>query len=581
MNKKRPQWSVGDAVVTTTTTAPSSIPEPGEVVAVRGAGWYSVKLSNTQQIVKVRSSQLQLVAEETIEKSIINKNTNDVSNHNSNVGNNNALYRVGPTLEADPGRPPQFPPPPPTIHDLDALVKHTTFDSSSSPVEEDFLQQVAHHAQYDRWVVFTDLHCSPVTLNTTLQVLETVHDTALQRQAGVLFLGDFWHHRGTLRVDCLNAVLKALENWRVPMIMIPGNHDQVTLDGHDHGLTPLGNAYRVGTDDESVAGPLILSYPTVFRKGLFVPHIRDTATMESVLQSQHAKDATALFVHAEVKGALMNDLLISTHGIPPSSFPSDKSIYSGHFHKPHVVHSSSSRHMGREEGSGTVTVEYLGSPYEISLAEAEQEKQLVVLDEHWQCIERIPLILGRRHFKVSSWEELSRLQLSQGNMAADDGGNKKVKRGDRVVVTLPSQRRETPENSDENTFLNDHVQALRKNGVMVEVREDNTRPFPTMLPRNPLDDVAPEAMTAESIWRAYLKDAEMRESIDEEVTESLLRSGLEILEEIDRDGTDSNQEQQFDLRLNQLTVHGFGPFRDSVTYPLDNRGLVLLRGMTL
>ncbi|KAG7352086.1 SMC domain containing protein [Nitzschia inconspicua] len=562
---KKKQWNVGDPVVITT----AATPKRGEVVSVRGAGWYSIKMSNDQQIVKVRSNQMKSIQEEYV----------DILATSSENNNETSLFAPGPTLEADPGRQTLHPPPPPLIQDLDALLKDATVDPSRiSNIEREFLKQVGHHAQYEKWIVFTDLHCSPSTLNTSLQVLDVVHETAMQHNAGILFLGDFWHHRGILRVDCLNAVLKSLESWRVPLVMIPGNHDQVTLGGHDHGLTPLANAYRVrttdGDNDDTVAGPLILSYPTVFRKGLFVPHIRDTATMESVLQSQLAQDATALFVHAEVKGALMNDLLISTHGIPPSSFPSHKSIYSGHFHKPHIVQSSFSRD-GAE--TSTVSVEYLGSPYEVSLAEAEQDKQLVLLDQNWQCEQRIPLNLGRKHFKISSWEDLLQLRMTDGE--SKGGGHKHLKKGDRVVLTLPAQRREGFLDSNENAMLNNHVQLLRTNGVMLEVREDNTRPFSTMLPNNPLNDIAPEEMTPESIWKAYLKDAEMRESIDENVSSSLLRTGLEILEDIARDGVEKSQEGQFDLKLNQIKVHGFGPFRESITYPLYNRGLVLLRGL--
>jgi hypothetical protein len=127
-------------------------------------------------------------------------------------------------------------------------------------------------------------------------------------------------------------------------------------------------------------------------------------------------------------------------------------------------------------------------------------------------------------------------------------------------------------------LLDKHVQWLREEGVMVEVREDNTRPFPTMLPIIPLEDVMPEEMSPESIWKAYLKDAEMRESIDEEITNMLLKTGLGILEEINGEGVDQNCEEQFDLNLCRVKIQGFGPFRDAVTYPLDNRGLVLLRG---
>jgi DNA repair exonuclease SbcCD nuclease subunit len=567
VQKKKLQWSVGDMVVVA--TADSSTPLiSAHIVSVQGAGWYSVQLSNSSnnEIVKVRSSQLRSVHE------LVDSTTKD--NNNNNATGLALSFVAGPTLEADPGRPPLFSPPAPLIQDLDSLVKDIQTDPGKT-LEVKFQRQVAHHSKYKKWVVFTDLHCSPATLQTSMQVLDVVHSTALQCNAGVLFLGDFWHHRGTLRVDCLNAVLKALEAWEVPMVMIPGNHDQISLGGYDHGLTPLANAYRVFEEDheEGVAGPLILSHPTVFRKGLFVPHIRDIATMESVLQSHHAKDAKALFVHAEVKGALMNDLLVSTHGIPPSSFPSHKSIYSGHFHKPHTVQSSITR--GRDNQSSTVSIEYLGSPYEISLAEAEQEKQLVVLDEHWQVEQRIPLSLGRKHFKLSSWEELSLFHLYNDT---ERSGKKILKKGDRVVVSLPSQWREYPRDLSNISSFNEHVQMLRSEGVMVEVREDNTCPFPTMLPINPFNDPLPEEMTPESTWRAYLKDAEKRELINEEITDILVETGLKILEEVEEDSLDRNQEEKFDVKLIQTTVHGFGPFRESVTYPLLDRGLVLLRG---
>jgi DNA repair exonuclease SbcCD ATPase subunit/DNA repair exonuclease SbcCD nuclease subunit len=553
---KKKQWEVGDTVVTTTNT---KYEDTGEIVAVRGAGWYSVRLSNTQEIVKMRSSQLQ--------QSVV------AEGHTPSTGNPTFESTPGPTLTADAGRSPEFPPPAPFIQDLDALLEesHQAEDAPSNPTEAELVKQVAYHASFDKWVVFTDLHCAPSTLNTTLQVLDSVHQTALDNNAGVLFLGDFWHHRGTLRVDCLNAVLKAFSRWQVPMIMIPGNHDQVTLGGHDHGLTPLGNAYRVGGNkgDDDVAGPLIFSYPTVFRNALFVPHIRDIATMESVLQSKHAQQASALFVHAEVKGALMNDLLISTHGIPPATFPAHKHIYSGHFHKPHIVESQQT-----VAGKLTTTaIEYLGSPYQVSLSEAEQEKQLVILDQDWRCETRIPLDVGRRHFKVASLDELSQLQLQDEKTDLDC--TRSVRKGDRVVVTLPKPN--ILDKPLESPSMKTCIQNLREAGVMVEVREDTSRFFPTMLPGS-VTDLMPENMSPESTWRAYLQDAEMRESLDDDTYKALLGSGLEILQELDEDGTNGKETDQFDLRLSQVTIHGFGPFRGSIVYPLDNRGLVLLRG---
>ena len=88
------------------------------------------------------------------------------------------------------------------------------------------------------------------SIETCEEVLKTVHLEALKRkaslenmpvplfvqvftllllQAGIIFLGDFWHVRGSLSVELLNRALKSLREWSQPVIMIPGNHDQVLL----------------------------------------------------------------------------------------------------------------------------------------------------------------------------------------------------------------------------------------------------------------------------------------------------------------------------------------------------------------
>jgi len=56
-----------------------------------------------------------------------------------------------------------------------------------------------------QWIVFSDLHVSRTSLPTCLQVLEFVHNEATTRNAGVIFLGDFWHEK--VRCVCLNCAL--------------------------------------------------------------------------------------------------------------------------------------------------------------------------------------------------------------------------------------------------------------------------------------------------------------------------------------------------------------------------------------
>ena len=65
------------------------------------------------------------------------------------------------------------------------------------------------------------LNVSRSSLPTCLAVLRAVHAEAEQRGAGVIFLGDFWHEKGILRTEALNAVLLELRQWRVPMLALP------------------------------------------------------------------------------------------------------------------------------------------------------------------------------------------------------------------------------------------------------------------------------------------------------------------------------------------------------------------------
>eukprot|EP00980_Cylindrotheca_fusiformis_P009811 scaffold2157_cov111-Cylindrotheca_fusiformis.AAC.5 len=531
------KWNVGDSVLVRTNGDKMM---NATISETRGSGWYAVKLhDNSNTMLKCRSSQLMPTA-----------NTATIA---STVETFTAQSRIRPTIQADAGLGPGYAPPPPTIHDLDAAL--LAIDEVSNQRDRTLLEQVKHHASFETWVAFTDLHCSPASLDTCLKVLEEVHRIALERNAGVLFLGDFWHHRGTLRVDCLNSILEHFRSWKVPMIMIPGNHDQVTLGGHNHGLTPIENAYRVG----DVAGPLVLSYPTKFRNALFVPHIRDIATMESVLQSSAAHASSSLFVHAEVTGALMNDLLVSTGGIPPASFPPEKRIYSGHFHKPHTVKSSHAN------------IEYLGSPYEISLAEAEQVKALAVLDSEWKCSEYIPLNIGRRHFKVSSWKNFLKLQL------VPDGEqnrftNQAVSKEDRVVISVPKE-----EGTAVAVPVQEHINLLREAGVTVEIREVKAEPQD----RSKINSVITlaEEMTTESTWRSYLEEETNREALSDKSAKILAEKGLEVLDEIDSTGdTPMNANEANDMQLSTVSVEGFGPFQSRVAYPLLDRGLVLLKG---
>ncbi|CAB9505524.1 expressed unknown protein [Seminavis robusta] len=612
-------WTIGDTVLVDVHKDGSNLVQ-GVIQDIRKGGWYTLKLSSADggeqnQQVKVRKSQLttattatstKLESDTTTEKELLLQQlpleepvqaipamtvtiaSSDDSSTATTASKMTADIDNSSTTNNNP------PPPPPRMDDLDALLQAS---DKIKAKEDPFLQQLAHHASIAKWVVFTDLHVAPSTLETSLAVIHRVHELAQQRHAGVLFLGDFWHHRGTLRVDCLNAVLHAFRQWTVPMILIPGNHDQVTLGGHSHGLTPLEQSYRVVVDHDdsssgtTIPGPLVFSHPTKLGNALFVPHIRDLAIMESVLQSDMAQSCQALFVHADVTGAYMNDMIVSTGGVHPSVFPSNRPIYSGHFHKPHtVIHNKNKKTADTQE----VCIEYLGSPYETSLAEAHQEKALVVLDatQGWKCIERIPMNdIGRKHFKPQSVDELLELHVPTMENNVKTATKKTVKEGDRIVLTLP--RREVRD-LDENTLFQDHTRALRQAGVAVEIREATTTAEaqegdPASVAETAgatsLEDLSPL-----STWARFW-EVQQGADYDEEEAMALQEAGLRLLEEMEEsDGATSSSTKSTEgsllatktnLQLDSVAVEGYGPFPTRVDYPLNDRGLVLLKGTNL
>ena len=150
------------------------------------------------------------------------------------------------------------------------------------------------HSLTKKWVIFSDLHVKGSSIDCCAEVLHKVHEAALEREAGIIFLGDFWHVRGALSVELLNKVLRSLRQWTQPVIMIPGNHDQVTLGGAVHALEPLMYAFNPEQ-------ALLISEPTVCLGALWIPYRRDHAMMQSILMAgADSPNVGIIFCHADI-----------------------------------------------------------------------------------------------------------------------------------------------------------------------------------------------------------------------------------------------------------------------------------------
>ena len=64
-----------------------------------------------------------------------------------------------------------------------------------------------------------------------------------------------------------------------------------------------------------------------------------------------------------------------------------------------------------------------------------------------------------------------------------------------------------------------------------------------------------------------------------EKAERLKSIGREIIHEIEGENDNGVKSVSSGISLETITVEGYGPFQDSITYPLKDRGLILLRGI--
>lgn len=362
-------------------------------------------------------------------------------------------------------------------------------------------------------LLFSDLHLSPRTFDTCMQVLELVHREALARNVSVGFLGDFFDHvynKGTLPVDILNRLLRFFETkWKVPMIMIPGNHDYFDASETEHGLTPFRYASKYIT---------VLDQPTVIDRQLWVPWRRSNNTLRQVIESH--RDVDVIFGHFDIIGFKLTATRVSTEGLSASMFSPNIPVYSGHYHTPQT-HDN---------------IRYLGSPYQLTLSEAEDTKALVLLDtQTWRVSETAPLDVGQRQYKWTANELLSR----KDELRPDDRVMVVVSAGDDIDVTIGD---------------------LVSRGIHVQTKKIS-QPITTRITQS--------TGTPKELLEAYAK----RQSIDTD-SDAWRCVNKCVSEESKHRETPLIK----DVRPMRIEIEGFGPFPGPVTLPLEGRGFSLVSG---
>ena len=200
-----------------------------------------------------------------------------------------------------------------------------------------------------RYVLFGDLHVNNETLDRACQLLSIVKEKSEEYDAKPVCLGDFWDLRGTLDVRQLEQVLGHVEEMPTGTIFVPGNHDQVSLDGTIHGM----NVFRGYPNVEVATERLSLGNDSMC---VFLPWRERPEDQSAIFDLSHTGyDAWTMFAHGEAAGAIANS------GRKASGLVTAKQIekyaracYLGHYHK-------------RQQIGDRIW--YIGSPYELNIGE--------------------------------------------------------------------------------------------------------------------------------------------------------------------------------------------------------------------
>lgn len=178
-----------------------------------------------------------------------------------------------------------------------------------------------------------------------------------QKITTVLLAGDFFDQRKTINLRTLSYINKhfvapATER-KLDIHFVLGNHDTFFKSTND-----LNSPSEIFQNSDVVK---IYEEPTEIdvhgSKLLMLPWI-NKANEEESLKAIKDSNAEYLIGHLDLNGFYLNSGMTQSHGIDPSVFSKFQKVFTGHYHK--------------KQDNGKIY--YLGSPYQITWADYQEEK---------------------------------------------------------------------------------------------------------------------------------------------------------------------------------------------------------------
>ena len=223
-------------------------------------------------------------------------------------------------------------------------------------------------------IFYSDLHISVERHREADLVLSEVGRLAKKYNATVINGGDTHPIRGIIQTSSHDLLTKHYEKWHdegIEQIILIGNHDQEDREGETHPMRSFGK----------FKGWTVVDKPKVIEDWAFMPHLPKDKILSAIKQCSHATYAA---VHWGIRGAKRNDFNVDTDGVPVEWLNAFKLVFSGHYHFRNAFEN----------------VQYIGSPFQHTQAEANQAKGVIIYDRQkkkrfFKEIEGTP-----KHYKV-------------------------------------------------------------------------------------------------------------------------------------------------------------------------------------
>ncbi len=221
-------------------------------------------------------------------------------------------------------------------------------------------------------ILVTDLHYNRSNYLEVDKVLRQAMELGRKTKKPVVSLGDTHDTKALMRGECVSALIQTCKDYNdVQLYLLVGNHCLWNVkDDTRHSLEFLSLCPNVTimSNNKPVSERVVGSVG-------FIPYKADPSTIDKELEYFRSIGVSILMMHQGVRTAFMNAGKVDDDGYDPSKLKGFQ-VFVGHYHTAHYVGEN---------------IFFIGSSISHSFAEANELKQLVVLEPDSGIFSRVPV----------------------------------------------------------------------------------------------------------------------------------------------------------------------------------------------